>query len=144
MQYKMIFGQRLFSFFRQGRNDLRIREVRYLHRDDSGEVSGSSRLVYDEESGGMKRYVSGAAPIASLPDDMIAFLADVSRCFGQLSDDVSLDEEMWLCLDTEVLPENRQEPEDGSVPETERAPGGEFSLPRAGTAECFAPYLAMQ
>lgn len=142
MQYKMIFGQKLFSFFHQGRNDLRIKEVRYLHRDDSGEVSGSSRLVYDEESGGMKRYVSGAAPIASLPDDMVAFLADVSRCFGHLSGDVSLEEEMWLCVDTEVVPENR--PEDGSDPETEPASDGEFSVPRMGTAEGFASYQLMQ
>ena len=106
MRCKMIFGQTLYSFFHEGRHDLRIKEVRFLNRDLKGEVNGSTRLLYDEESGTLQRYVNGSAPIASLADDMVCFLAEVSRCFGRLSGEMSWEEDVWLCVDTEVLPEN--------------------------------------
>jgi hypothetical protein len=89
MHCKMIFGQTLFSFFHQGRHDLRIKEVRFLNRDLKGEVNGSTRLLYDEDSGMLKRFVNGSAPIASLSDEMVCFLAEVARCFGRLSDEMS-------------------------------------------------------
>ena len=111
MRYKMIFGKTLFSFFKRGKRDLLIKEVRFLNRDGNGEVNGSTRLLYDEESGTIQRYVNGSAPIASLPDDMVCFLADVSRCFGRLSGETSWEDDVWLCVDTEVLPENSPEPE---------------------------------
>lgn len=142
MQYKMIFGQQLFSFFHQGRHDLRIKEVRFLNRDLKGEVNGSTRLLYDEESGTLKRYVNGAAPIASLSDDMVCFLAEVSRCFGRLSDEMSWEDDVWLCVDTEVLPENNRDA--FSAPETEPVMTGEFPLPMPGTAEGFGGYQAIQ
>lgn len=112
MRYKMIFGKTLFSFFKRGKQDLLIKEVRFLNRDGNGDVNGSTRLLYDEESGTIQRYVNGSAPIASLPDDMVCFLADVSRCFGRLSGDASWEEDVWLCVDTEVVPENGPEKED--------------------------------
>lgn len=109
MRCKMIFGQTLFSFFHEGRNGLRIKEVRFLNRDLKGEVNGSTRLLYDEKSGTIQRYVNGSAPIASLADDMVCFLAEVSRCFGRLTGDMSWEKDVWLCVDTEVIPENGHE-----------------------------------
>jgi len=108
MRCKMIFGQTLFSFFHEGRHDLRIKEVRFLNRDLKGEINGSTRLLYDEASGTIQRYVNGSAPIASLPDDMVCFLAEVSRCFGRLTGDMSWEKDVWLCVDTEVIPEKEK------------------------------------
>jgi len=105
MRYKMIFGQTLFSFFRKDRQDLRIKEVRFMNRNADGEVNGTTRLLYDEETGVLQRYVNGSAPIASLSDEMVCFLSEVSRCFGRLSGDMSWEKDVWLCEDTEVLPE---------------------------------------
>ncbi len=107
MRYKMILGQTLFSFFKKERQGLRIREVRFMNRDVDGAVNGTTRLLYDEESGTVQRYVNGSAPIASLSDDMVCFLAEVSRCFGRLSGERSWEKDVWLCVDTEVIPENR-------------------------------------
>jgi len=107
MRYKMIFGRTLFSFFKKGKQELHIREMRFLNRDMHGEVNGMTRLLYDEESGTIHRYVNGSAPIASLSDDMVCFLAEVSRCFGRLTGDISWEKDVWLCVDTEVIPENR-------------------------------------
>jgi hypothetical protein len=143
MRCKMIFGQTLFSFFHEGRHDLQIKEVRFLNRDLRGEVNGSTRLLFDEESGTLQRYVNGSAPIASLPDEMVCFLAEVSRCFGRLSDEMSWEDDVWLCVDTEVLREN--------VPDVrspqERVPGvvEEFPLlPMLGTGETLPGYPGMQ
>ena len=72
----------------------------------NGEVNGTTRLLYDEESETVQRYVNGSAPIASLSDDMVCFLAEVSRCFGRLTGDQSWEKDVWLCVDTEVIPEN--------------------------------------
>lgn len=105
MRYKMIFGRTLFSFFKKSAQDLHIKEMRFLNRDMQGEVSGMTRLLYDEESGTIQRYVNGSAPIASLSDDMVCFLAEVSRCFGRLTGDISWEKDVWLCVDAEVIPE---------------------------------------
>jgi hypothetical protein len=105
MRYKMIFGQTLFSFFKKNRHDLLIKEVRFLNKDENGSVRGGTRLMYDEESGTLQRYVNGSAPIASLSDDMVCFLAEVSRCFGSLTGRESWENDVWLCIDTEVIPE---------------------------------------
>lgn len=105
MRYKMIFGQTLFSFFRKERQDLRIKEVRFMNRGADGEVNGTTRLLYDEDSGMLQRYVNGSAPIASLSDEMVCFLSEVSRCFGRLSGEMAWEKDVWLCVDTEVLPE---------------------------------------
>ena len=109
MRYKMILGQTLFSFFKKEKQGLRIKEVRFMNRDLNGEVNGTTRLLYDDESGMVQRYVNGSAPIASLSDDMVCFLADVSRCFGRLSGDKSWENDVWLCVDTEVMPGNGPE-----------------------------------
>jgi hypothetical protein len=106
MRYKMILGQTLFSFFKKEKQGLRIREVRFMNRDMDGAVNGTTRLLYDEDSGTLQRYVNGSAPIASLSDDMVCFLAEVSRCFGRLSGEQSWEKDVWLCVDTEVIPEN--------------------------------------
>lgn len=142
MRCKMIFGKTLFSFFHEGRHDLRIKEVRFLNRDLKGEVNGSTRLLYDEESGMLQRYVNGSAPIASLPDEMVCFLAEVSRCFGRLSGEMSWEDDVWLCVDTEVLPEhNRRE---RSPHETEAALAENVPLlPLPGTAEGLPGYPGM-
>jgi hypothetical protein len=103
MRYKMILGQTLFSFFKKGRQDLLIKEVRFLNRDHNGDVRGTTRLLYDEESGTVQRYVNGSAPIASLSDDMVCFLAEVSRCFGRITGNVSWEDDVWLCVDTETM-----------------------------------------
>lgn len=116
MRYKMIFGRTLFSFFKKGAQDLHIKELRFLNRDLQGEVNGMTRLLYDEESGNIQRYVNGSAPIASLSDDMVCFLAEVSRCFGRLTGDISWEKDVWLCVDTEVIPEKGG---------GEHAPGGQ-------------------
>lgn len=143
MRCKMIFGQTLFSFFHEGRHDLHIKEVRFLNRDLKGEVNGSTRLLYDEESGTLQRYVNGSAPIASLPDDMVCFLAEVSRCFGRLSGEMSWEEDVWLCVDTEVLPENNRDAR--SAPETESALLDDFPLPpMLGTGEGRPGYSGVQ
>ena len=143
MRCKMIFGQTLFSFFHQGRHDLHIKEVRFLNRDLKGEVSGSTRLLYDEESGMLQRYVNGSAPIASLPDEMVCFLAEVSRCFGRLSGEMSWEEDVWLCVDTEVLPENNREGQ--SAPVREPVMVEEYPLPPLlGTGEALPGYQGMQ
>jgi len=143
MRCKMIFGQTLFSFFHQGRHDLHIKEVRFLNRDLKGEVNGSTRLLYDEESGTLQRYVNGSAPIASLPDEMVCFLAEVSRCFGRLSGEMSWEDDVWLCVDTEVLPENNKDLQ--SAPETEPVVAEDFPLlPMIGTGEEVAGYQGMQ
>jgi hypothetical protein len=143
MRCKMIFGQTLFSFFHEGRHDLRIKEVRFLNRDLKGEVNGSTRLLYDEESGTLKRYVNGSAPIASLPDEMVCFLAEVSRCFGRLSGEMSWEEDVWLCVDTEVLPETNRATR--SNPDKVPAVTEEFPLPpMPGTAESLPYYPGMQ
>lgn len=143
MRCKMIFGQTLFSFFHQGRHDLHIKEVRFLNRDLKGEVNGSTRLLYDEESGMLQRYVNGSAPIASLPDDMVCFLAEVSRCFGRLSGEMSWEDDVWLCVDTEVLPENSRGAR--SAPETEEAAAEEFPLlTLPGTGEKLPGYQGIQ
>lgn len=105
MRYKMILGQTLFSFFKKDRQDLLIKEVRFLNRDGNGRVNGSTRLLYDEESGMLQRYVNGSAPIASLSDDMVCFLAEVSRCFGRITGNESWENDVWLCVDAETLPE---------------------------------------
>ncbi|MDW7773704.1 MAG: hypothetical protein SCH71_12525 [Desulfobulbaceae bacterium] len=105
MRYKMILGQTLFSFFKKGRQDIHIKEVRLLNRDRNGDVSGTTRLLYDEESGTVQRYVNGSAPIASLSDDMVCFLAEVSRCFGRITGNISWENDVWLCVDTETRPE---------------------------------------
>jgi len=143
MRYKMIFGQTLFSFFKKGRRDLHIREVRFLNRDMNGEVNGSTRLLYDEETETIQRYVNGSAPIASLSDDMVCFLAEVSRCFGRLSGEQSWEKDVWLCVDTEVIPETgademTQEERDEILAEYERAP----LIPGPGTAERMGCYGA--
>lgn len=143
MRCKMIFGQTLFSFFHEGRHDLRIKEVRFLNRDLKGEVNGSTRLLYDEDSGTLKRYVNGSAPIASLSDEMVCFLAEVSRCFGRLSGEMSWEDDVWLCVDTEVLPENNLNTR--SNPVTEPAVAEDFPLPPTpGTAEGLPGYQGMQ
>ena len=108
MRYKMILGQTLFSFFKKEKKGLRIKEVRFMNRDMDGEVSGTTRLLYDEESETVQRYVSGSAPIASLSDDMVCFLSEVSRCFGRLSGEQSWEKDVWLCVDADVRPENSQ------------------------------------
>lgn len=108
MRYKMILGQTLFSFFKKERNGLRIKEVRFMNHDMSGEVNGSTRLLYDEDSETVQRYVNGSAPIASLSDDMVCFLAEVSRCFGRLSGEETWEKDVWLCVDADVKPENSQ------------------------------------
>jgi len=105
MRYKMILGQTLFSFFKKGRQDLLIKEVRFLNRDQHGDVRGTTRLLYDEETGMVQRYVNGSAPIASLSDDMVCFLAEVSRCFGRITGSESWENDVWLCVDTETIPE---------------------------------------
>ena len=112
MRYKMILGKTLFSFFRKERQGLRIKEVRFMNRDMNGDVSGTTRLLYDEESATVQRYVSGAAPIASLSDEMVCFLGEVSRCFGRLSGEQSWEKDVWLCVDADVRPEGSQ-PESG-------------------------------
>ena len=127
MRYKMIFGQTLFSFFKKGKQDLHIKEVRFLNRDQDGEVNGTTRLLYDEESETIQRYVNGSAPIASLSDDMVCFLAEVSRCFGRLTGEQSWEKDVWLCVDTEVIPETRgdeitQEEQDEILAEYETMP----------------------
>lgn len=127
MRYKMILGQTLFSFMKKEQNGLKIKEVRFMNRDMDGEVNGSTRLLYDEESGTVQRYVNGSAPIASLSDDMVCFLSEVSRCFGRLSGEQSWEKDVWLCVDADVRPENvqqeeapsdwrKEEPENGSLP----------------------------
>lgn len=143
MRCKMIFGQTLFSFFHQGRHDLHIKEVRFLNRDLKGEVRGSTRLLYDEESGTLQRYVNGSAPIASLPDEMVCFLAEVSRCFGRLSGEMSWEDDVWLCVDTEVLPENNRDAQ--AAPERDQFVVEEFPLPpMLGTGEGVAGYPGVQ
>lgn len=114
MRYKMILGQTLFSFFKKNRNDLLIKEVRFLNKDENGAVRGETRLLYDEESGTLQRYVNGSAPIASLSDDMVCFLAEVSRCFGRITGNESWEKDVWLCVDTEVVPDQAACP---SIPE---------------------------
>ena len=109
MRYKMILGQTLFSFMKKEQNGLKIKEVRFMNRDMSGEVNGSTRLLYDEESDTVQRYVNGSAPIASLSDDMVCFLAEVTRCFGRLSGEQSWEKDVWLCVDADVRPENKQQ-----------------------------------
>jgi len=108
MRYKMILGKTLFSFFKKEQQGLRIKEVRFMNRDMNGDVSGTTRLLYDEESETVQRYVSGAAPIASLSDEMVCFLGEVSRCFGRLSGEQSWEKDVWLCVDADVRPENSQ------------------------------------
>ncbi|MFZ5797712.1 MAG: hypothetical protein ACYCYR_16150 [Desulfobulbaceae bacterium] len=143
MHCKMIFGQTLYSFFHEGRHDLRIKEVRLLNHDGNGEVNGATRLLYDEESGTLKRFVNGSAPIASLSDEMVCFLAEVSRCFGRLSDEMSWEEDVWLCVDSEVLPENP--PAARSVPERECGAFADFPMPALpGTAEWMPGYQGMR
>jgi len=105
----MILGQTLFSFLKEEKHGVRIKEVRFMNRNPNGEVSGSTRLLYDEESETVQRYVNGSAPIASLSDEMVCFLAEVSRCFGRLTGDLSWEEDVWLCVDTEVIPEKREQ-----------------------------------
>ena len=119
MRYKMILGQTLFSFFKQETNGLRIKEVRFMNRDMNGEVNGSTRLLYDDDSGTVQRYVNGSAPIASLSDDMVCFLSEVSRCFGRLSGEQSWEKDVWLCVDADVRPEIKQQDEVQPVEEEE-------------------------
>ena len=111
MRYKMILGQTLFSFMKKEQNGLKIKEVRFMNRDMNGEVNGSTRLLYDEESGSVQRYVNGSAPIASLSDDMVCFLAEVTRCFGRLSGEQSWEKDVWLCVDADVKPEHAEQQE---------------------------------
>lgn len=108
MRYKMILGKTLFSFFRKEQNGLRIREVRFMNRDLSGAVNGTTRLMYDEESGTLQRYVNGSAPIASLSDEMVCFLSEVARCFGRLSGEESWEKDVWLCVDADVRAEGKK------------------------------------
>jgi hypothetical protein len=108
MRYKMILGKTLFSFFKKEQQGLRIKEVRFMNRDLSGEVNGTTRLLYDEDSGMLQRYVNGSAPIASLSDEMVCFLGEVYRCFGRLSGEQSWEKDVWLCVDAEVRPESSQ------------------------------------
>jgi len=126
MRYKMIFGQTLFSFFKKEQRDIHIKEVRLLNRDRDGEVRGTTRLLYDEESGMVQRYVNGSAPIASLSDDMVCFLAEVSRCFGRISGDFSWENDVWLCVDTEVIPEKA---DGGDMPADDGDDPGKFAMP---------------
>ncbi len=105
MRYKMILGKTLFSFFKKETKGLRIKEVRFMNRDMNGAVNGTTRLLYDEDSGTLQRYVNGAAPIASLSDDMVCFLSEVSRCFGRLSGEESWEKDVWLCVDADVRAE---------------------------------------
>ena len=116
MRYKMILGQTLFSFFKKEKQGLRIKEVRFMNRDMNGEVNGTTRLLYDNESETVQRYVNGSAPIASLSDEMVCFLSEVSRCFGRLSGEQSWEKDVWLCVDANVKPEGRQP---GSIPVAE-------------------------
>ena len=109
MRYKMIFGQTLFSFFKKEKHGLRIKEVRFMNRDMNGEVNGTTRLLYDEETETVQRYVNGSAPIASLSDEMVCFLSEVSRCFGRLSGEQSWEKDVWLCVDADVRPEGSQQ-----------------------------------
>ena len=132
MRYKMIFGQTLFSFFKRGRQDLHIKEVRFLNRDTNGDVRGTTRLLYDEESGRLQRYVSGSAPIASLSDDMVCFLAEVSRCFGRITGSESWADDVWLCVDTDT----RHEP-------TEKLTVPDEDVEDKGIAG-FLPFIAEQ
>jgi len=137
MRYKMILGRTLFSFFKKGKNDLLIKEVRFLNRDQNGDVRGSTRLLYDEGSGTIQRYVNGSAPIASLSDDMVCFLAEVSRCFGRITGGESWENDVWLCVDTEVIPENKAEshgsgtdedkPEENTFPPMITEPGAVYN-----------------
>jgi len=119
MRYKMILGQTLFSFFKKETNGLKIKEVRFMNRDMNGEVNGSTRLLYDEDSGTVQRYVNGSAPIASLSDDMVCFLSEVSRCFGRLSGEQSWEKDVWLCVDADVRPEIKKQDEVQPVEEEE-------------------------
>ncbi len=134
MRYKMILGQTLFSFFKKEKSGLRIKEVRFMNRDMNGEVNGSTRLLYDEDSATVQRYVNGSAPIASLSDDMVCFLAEVSRCFGRLSGEQSWEKDVWLCVDADVKPEITH-PE--NIPATAEGEEGygENILPQAAVPE---------
>lgn len=140
MRCKMIFGQTLFSFFHEGRHDLRIREVRFLNRDLQGEVNGSTRLLYDEESGTLQRYVNGSAPIASLSDEVVCFLAEVSRCFGRLSGEMSWEKDVWLCVDTEVIPEKMATDYASGSQEDEAAESGMLPAAAGRTGEPMGCY----
>lgn len=124
MRYKMIFGETLFSFFKEGKQDLLIKEVRLLNKDHNGDVNGSTRLLYDEDSGKVQRYVNGSAPIASLSDDMVCFLAEVSRCFGRISSTASWEDDVWLCVDTETIPEESSQ--SLTSEQNEEEPGNNF------------------
>lgn len=127
MRYKMILGQTLFSFFKKGQQDIHIKEVRLLNRDPEGDVRGTTRLLYDEATGTVQRYVNGSAPIASLSDDMVCFLAEVSRCLGRITGNVSWENDVWLCIDTEAIPEKAV---DGNTPDDdEDDPGKNVILP---------------
>ena len=127
MRYKMILGQTLFSFMKKEHNGLKIKEVRFMNRDMAGEVNGSTRLLYDEDTGTVQRYVNGSAPIASLSDDMVCFLSEVSRCFGRLSGEQSWEKDVWLCVDADVQPENVQQEE--PQPEWQKEKPDSDSLP---------------
>lgn len=126
MRYKMILGQTLFSFFKKGEQDIHIREVRLLNRDRDGEVRGTTRLLYDEETGRVQRYVNGSAPIASLSDEMVCFLAEVTRCFGRITPEVSWENDVWLCVDAETMPEK---PEASGMPDNGEDNPGTDHLP---------------
>ena len=128
MRYKMILGQTLFSFMKKERNGLKIKEVRFMNREMGGEVNGSTRLLYDEETGTVQRYVNGSAPIASLSDDMVCFLSEVSRCFGRLSGEQSWEKDVWLCVDADVRPDNVQQEEAAALKEEEEPETGTLPL----------------
>jgi len=130
MRYKMILGKTLFSFFKKEKQGLRIKEVRFMNRDLSGAVNGTTRLLYDEESGMLQRYVNGSAPIASLTDDMVCFLAEVSRCFGRLSGEESWEKDVWLCVDTEVRTEQERSVDVVSEPVESREEEPQYELSR--------------
>lgn len=137
MKYKMILGQTLFSFMKKNDQGLKIKEVRFMNRDTGGNVSGTTRLLYDEESETVQRYVSGSAPIASLSDDMVCFLGEVSRCFGRLSGEESWEKDVWLCVDADVRPEHARPVMAPAVVEEELECDAEiqaFPLPGLGNA----------
>lgn len=146
MRYKMILGETLFSFFKKEKQGLRIKEVRFMNRDMNGEVNGSTRLLYDEDSGRVQRYVNGSAPIASLPDDMVCFLAEVSRCLGRLTGDMSWEKDVWLCVDSEVKPEHTGvEVAGASIQEMDMDEYGSGQpFPGSATGEQFGEYRGGQ
>jgi len=107
MHYKMIFGRTQLFFFKKGKH-LLLKEVRLLNQDIPGDISGSTRLLYDEETCSLQRYVNGSAPLAGLSHDMVCFLAEISRCCGRLTQQRTWKDDMWLCVGAFAGPEKAE------------------------------------